>query len=123
MFVRKHSEEVNRLVSLLERSMDMSWAADKMTVRRATRMAIIAAHRFVANTLTWTGDKIQRTQSYLVLRKMGYPHEEAVKVAANSHAAYSALSPELKRKLSPYVFVYSFRVLMPIAVCPQLPNR
>lgn len=116
MFVRKHQKEISRLVSLVERSLGRSLAKEDMTFQRAVRTMITAAHQFVANTLTWTGDKIQRTQSYLILRKMKYPHDEAVKVASQSHVAYSMISHKFKKKMSPIVFVYSFRMLAPLEV-------
>lgn len=120
MFVRKHQKETNRLISLVERSLGTSLAKEDMTFQKAVKTMVTSAHRFVANTLTWTGDKIQRTQSYLILRKMGYPHDEAVKVASKSHVAYSTISHKFKKALSPIVFVYSFRMLAPIEMMKTL---
>lgn len=117
MFIRKHQKETNRLISLTERALGRSLAKEDIdTFRKFARIVVPFAHRFVANTLTWTGDKVQRTQSYLILRKLGYPHEEAVKVASHSHAAYSTISHKFKKVMSPLVFVYSFRILMPIEI-------
>jgi len=120
MFVRKHQAETNRLISLAERTMGVSLDKADMTTKKAIKAMVMAAHRFVANSLTWTGDKIQRTQSYLVLRKMGYPHEEAVEVASKSHVAYSTISHKFKKTMSPIVFVYSFRMLAPVEVAKTL---
>jgi hypothetical protein len=68
--------------------------------------------RALAN-VTWTMDKMQRTFSVLNLQSMGYPFEEAVRVAAEAHGGYSLLSSKFKRAFSKVFFVYSFRVLMP----------
>lgn len=114
-YIRQNSPEISRLTKLLEKTTDMTWKAEDLDIKKM----IMVGHRALAN-LTWTGDKIQRTHSYLNLRKMGYPHDEAVKVAANSHGAYSALSEKYKKTLSPITFVYSFRVLMPIEIAKIL---
>ena len=114
-YIRQNSPEINRLTKLLEKTTDMTWKAEDLDLKKM----IMVGHRALAN-LTWLGDKVQRTHSYKILIKMGYPHEEAVKVAANSHGAYSALSEKFKKTLSPILFVYSFRILMPIEIAKIL---
>jgi len=114
-YIRQNSPEVFRLTKLLEKTTDMTWKAEDLDLKKM----IMVGHKALAN-LTWLGDKVQRTHSYLILRQMGYPHDEAVKVAANSHGAYSALSEKFKKTLSPITFVYSFRVLMPIEIAKIL---
>jgi len=124
-YIRQNSPEISRLTKLFEKATDpatgKSWSAllDLKFEDIDIKKMIMTGHRALANT-TWTGDKIVRTQSYLVLRNMGYPHDEAVRVAANSHGAYSALSEKYKKALSPITFVYSFRVLMPIEIAKIL---
>lgn len=110
-YVRQNTKEISRLTKLLEKTTDMTWKAKDLDLKKM----IMVGHRALANA-TWTGDKIQRTQSYLILREMGYPHEEAVKVASHSHGAYSVLSEKYKKLMSPITFVYSFRLLMPIEI-------
>lgn len=84
-----------------------------MTAGEVVKNIIMAAHRAVGRA-TWAGDKIQRTQSYLILRKMGYSKDEAVKVASAGHGGYSLLSEKYKKFWSKKLFVYSFRFLMPV---------
>jgi len=79
----------------------------------------VVAHRAVGR-YTWLGDKVQRTQSYLILRRMGYPHDDAVKVASQGHGGYSLLSHKYKGFMSKLLFVYSFRWLMPIELYKTL---
>ena len=112
-FINQHAAEVDKLTKMLEKTFDTRWLDPDMTVGRLVRNVIMAAHRAVAR-LTWSGDKIQRTQSYLILRKMGYPHDEAVKVASKSHGGYSLISEKLKKAASTKLFVYTFRIMMPI---------
>lgn len=114
-YIRQHSPEISRLTKLLEKTTDMTWKAEDLDLKKM----IMVGHRALAN-LTWTGDKVQRTHSYLILRKMGYPHDEAVKVASHSHGAYSVLSERYKKFMSPITFVYSFRLLMPIEIAKIL---
>lgn len=114
-YIRQNSPEISRLTKLLEKTTDMTWKAEDLDLKKM----IMVGHRALAN-LTWTGDRVQRTHSYLVLRKMGYPHEEAVKVASHSHGAYSILSERYKKFMSPITFVYSFRLLMPIEIAKIL---
>lgn len=112
-FINQHAAEVDKLTKMLEKTFDTRWLDPDMTVGQLVRNVIMAAHRAVAR-LTWSGDKIQRTQSYLILRKMGYPHDEAVKVASKSHGGYSLISEKLKKAASTKLFVYTFRIMMPI---------
>jgi len=114
-YIRQNSPEVNRLTKLLEKTTDMTWRVEDLDLKKM----IMVGHRALAN-LTWTGDKVQRTHSYLILTKMGYPHDEAVKIAAHSHGAYSVLSEKYKKFMSPLTFVYSFRLLMPIEIAKIL---
>jgi len=112
-FINQHAAEVDKLTKMLEKTFDTRWLDPDMTLGRLVRNVIMAAHRAVGR-LTWTGDKIQRTQSYLILRKMGYPHDEAVKVASKSHGGYSLISEKLKEAATKKLFVYTFRIMMPI---------
>lgn len=112
-FINQHAAEVDKLTKILEKTFDTRWLDPDMTVGQLVRNVIMAAHRAVAR-LTWSGDKIQRTQSYLILRKMGYPHDEAVRVASKSHGGYSLISEKLKAAASKKLFVYTFRIMMPI---------
>jgi hypothetical protein len=114
-YIRQNAKEVGRLTKLLEKTTEMTWKADDLDIKKM----IMVGHRALAHA-TWLGDKIQRTQSYLVLSEMGYPHKEAVKVASQSHGAYSLLSEKYKKFMSPIAFVYSFRVLMPIEIAKIL---
>jgi hypothetical protein len=114
-YIRQNSPEISRLTKLLEKTTDMTWKAEDLDLKKM----IMVGHRALAN-LTWTGDRVQRTHSYLILRKMGYPHDEAVKVASHSHGAYSVLSERYKKFMSPITFVYSFRLLMPIEIAKIL---
>lgn len=112
-FINQHSAEIDKVTKLLEKTFDTRWLDPDTTLGDMIKKIVIAAHRGMAQ-VTWAGDKIQRTQSYLILRKMGYPHDEAVKVASSSHGGYSLLSEKYKKFWSKKLFVYSFRVLMPI---------
>ena len=112
-FINQHSAEIDGAIKALEKITDTRWFDPDMTVVKMARNIITAAHRGMAQ-ITWTGDKMQRTQSYLILTKMGYSHEEAVKVAANSHGGYSLLSEKYKEFMTKKTFVYSFRFLMPV---------
>lgn len=112
-FIHQHSAEIDTVTKQLEKITDTKWLDPDMTVGKLVKNILMAGHRAIAR-FTWTGDKIQRTQSYLILRKFGYSHEEAVKVAASSHGGYSLLSEKYKAKASKIFFVYSFRFLMPI---------
>lgn len=111
-FIHQHSAEIDKLTKIIEKTTDTSWIDPDMTAGKVVRNIIMAAHRAVAK-VTWSGDKIQRTQSYLILRNMGYTHDEAVKVASASHGGYSLLSEKYKKYWSKKLFVYSFRLLMP----------
>lgn len=99
----------NKAIIALEKATGTSWATQDVDIRKA----LMIFYQGIARA-TWTGDKIQRTQSYLMLRRMGYPHDEAVKVASKGHGAYSLLGKKYKEFWSPILFVYSFRVLMPM---------
>ncbi len=99
----------DKAIIALEKVTGTSWATQDVDIRKA----LMIFYQSIARA-TWTGDKIQRTQSYLMCRRMGYPHDEAVKVASNAHGAYSILSKKYKETLSPILFVYSFRILMPM---------
>lgn len=112
LFIRQNSKEINKALKMLEKTTDMSWAPEDMDLGKLSKNMLMAGHRAIAQ-VTWTGDKIQRTQSYLILKDMGYSHDEAIKVASQSHGAYSMLSEKYKKRLSPILFVYSFRFLMP----------
>lgn len=112
LFIRQNSKEINKALKVLEKTTDMSWAPEDMDLGKLSKNMLMAGHRAIAQ-VTWAGDKIQRTQSYLILRDMGYSHDEAIKVASQSHGAYSMLSEKYKKRMSPIFFVYSFRFLMP----------
>lgn len=107
----KNTKAWQKAIKHFETLTGTSWAKEDVTIRKA----LTVFYQGIARA-TWTGDKVQRTQSYLILRKMGYGHDEAVKVASRSHGAYSLLSEKYKRTLSPFLFVYSFRVLMPMEI-------
>jgi hypothetical protein len=112
-FINQHSAEIDKAIKVLEKTFDTRWLDPDMTLSKMAGKIAMAAHRGMAQ-VTWAGDKIQRTQSYLTLINMGYTHEEAVKVAANSHGAYSLLSENYKKFMTKKTFVYSFRFLMPL---------
>jgi hypothetical protein len=112
-FINQHSAELDRVTKALEKITDTRWLDPDMTLGKMIRNIAMAAHRGMGQ-LTWAGDRMQRTQSYLILRKMGYPHDEAVKVAASSHGGYSLLSESYKKFMTKKTFVYSFRFLMPL---------
>lgn len=101
----------HKAIKYFESLTNTSWAKEDVTIRKALTVFYQAIAR-----ATWTGDKVQRTQSYLVLRRMGYGHDEAVKVASRSHGAYSLLSEKYKKFWSNKLFVYSFRLLMPAEI-------
>lgn len=107
--VRRTTKEIPGLMKKLERITGMSWAKGDINPQDL----LMAPYRVLANA-TWTGDKIQRTQSVYILENMGYGTKEAVKVASRGHGAYSDLSLKFKKTMSPIVFVHSFRVLMPM---------
>jgi len=111
LMMRKTSEEIPNYVKLLERLTNTSWAKSDIDIKNT----LMVAYQAMAKA-TWFGDKVQRTQSYLTLKNLGYPHDEAVKVASRSHGAYSILSEKYKKTLSPILFVYSFRLLMPMEI-------
>jgi hypothetical protein len=105
------SKDTPKWKRMLEKMTSQSWDMDKIDFKKI----FMFAHNTMGQ-LTWEGDKIQRTASYLNLRKMGYPHDEAVGVAAQSHGAYSLLSSRYKKLMSKIFFVYSFRFLMPVEI-------
>jgi hypothetical protein len=111
-FINQHSAELDRVTKILEKATDTRWFDPDMTLGKMVRNIAMAAHRGMAQ-VTWAGDKIERLQSVLILQKMGYSFEEAVKIAANSHGGYSLLSDSYKKFMTKKTFVYSFRFLMP----------
>lgn len=115
VYVRKHTEDISRLQKLLEATTGQSWDPKDLDLVKL----ITASHTAVGNA-TWFGDKVQRLQSYKVLRRMGYGHDDAVRIAGHSHGAYSLLSQKFKKAMSPLFFVYSFRLLMPMRIAQIL---
>jgi hypothetical protein len=118
-FINQHSAEIDKVTKALEKTFDTRWLDPDTTLGDMVKKIAVAAHRGIAQ-VTWTGDKIQRTQSYLILRKMGTPHDEAVKVASSGHGGYSLLSEKYKAKASKVFFVYSFRFLMPLEMAKTI---
>lgn len=113
MWLNRHDPDIDRAIRYAETVTDTAWLDPNKSKKRFMRDMFMSVHRAVAR-ITWLGDKIQRTQSYLINRKMGLSHIDAVKLAARSHGAYSELSRKYKDFMSKYFFVYSFRLLMPI---------
>ena len=107
--VRKMSKDVPKTIARVERVLGHTLTKEEFSARNLLMVGTDAIAQ-----ATWLGDRIQRTQSYYILRRMGYSEKEAVRVASQSHGGYSVLSPRYKKALQPFVFVYSFRVLMPI---------
>ena len=104
---RRFLSNVPAVVKKLEKITGETW--DKVTVLKLLQAPI----RAIAN-ITWLGDRICRTQGYLILRRMKYPHKEAMKVARKAYGDYSVLSKKYKDAASLIFFVYSFRLLLPI---------
>jgi hypothetical protein len=113
MWLNQHNPDIDRAVKYAEAITDTAWLDPNKTKKRFMRDMFMVAHRAIGR-LTWMGDKVQRTQSYFVNRQMGLSHDDAVKLAAESHGAYSELSKKYKDWASKYFFVYSFRLLMPV---------
>jgi hypothetical protein len=113
LWMNRHDPDIDRAIKYAEKITDTAFINTDISKRRFIRNIFMSAHRAIGR-LTWTGDKVQRTQSYLVNRQMGYGHDDAIKLASRSHGAYSELSKKYKDFMSKYFFVYSFRWLMPI---------
>jgi DnaJ-domain-containing protein 1 len=111
-WITQHSKEVDKFVKALEKVTDTSWTDPNRSGRQVLTDILLSSTRAIGK-ITWLGDKVQRTQSYLVLRNMGFSHDEAVQRAAQGHGGYSTLSKKYKEWASKYFFVYSFRLLMP----------
>lgn len=115
MMIRQTDKDIPNWVGKLEKITNMSWKKGDIRAKDL----LMSPYRTLAN-VTWTGDKILRTQSTLILEQMGYSRAEAVKVASRGHGAYSELSLPFKKTMSLIVFVHSFRVLMPIEMAKIL---
>lgn len=113
MWINQHNPDIDRAIRYAEKITDTNFINADISKKRFIRNMFMSVHRAIGR-LTWTGDKVQRTQSYLINRKMGYSHDDAIKLASQSHGAYSELSKKYKDFMSKYFFVYSFRLLMPI---------
>jgi len=109
MFARRISADVPGLINKIESITGTSWAKSDIDAMDI----LLAPIRAIANA-AWHGDKIIRTTSVLDLEKMGYPRDEAVRIAAHGHGGYSLLSPRYKKIMGYLAFVHSFRVLMPV---------
>ena len=109
MMVDKTSLDVNILKNLWQSATGETWTAKDLF---NARKMLMAGYRAIGNT-TWTMDKIQRTQGYLVLRKLGLEHNEAVDTAAQGFGGYSLTSSKYKNQMSKVFFVHTFRFLMP----------
>jgi len=89
------------------------WAEDKNKAKSLLD-AMMMLYRSIG-TVTWTGDNIQRTLSYLIARDQN-PDLSAQQLAdyvANAHGAYGKMSQKYRELMSRIFFVHTFRVLMP----------
>jgi len=118
-WVNQHDPDIDRAIRYAEKITDTAFINSDISKKQFIRGVFMSAHRAIGK-ITWMGDKVQRTQSYLINRKLGYNHDDAVKLAAQSHGAYSELSKKYKEFMSKYFFVYSFRLLMPIEMAKVL---
>jgi len=109
MAIRKTQADIPNWEKKLESITNMTWEKEEVNPLDV----LMSPYRAMANA-TWLGDKIIRTSSVYALEDMGYPIEEAVRIASRGHGAYSELSLPFKRAMSPIVFVHSFRILMPM---------
>ena len=107
--VRATTKEIRDVYKIIER-----FTGVPLTKANASKYAtfIPAAYRLIHQT-TWTGDRIIRTNTALTFEAMGFSREEAVKLAADAHSAYSKLSPRYRKDAGLVAYVQSFRVLMP----------
>jgi hypothetical protein len=113
MWINQHDADIDKALKFFEKQTDTLWLRDDITLGQVSRDLLMMTHRAMGR-YTWLGDKVQRTQSYLINRELGLSHKEAVRIAALGHGGYSTLSKKYKDFMSKFVFVYSFRWLMPM---------
>jgi len=109
MMVRRITTEIPDWVKKLEKITNMSWAKGDISA-----LDILMAPIRTLSNITWFGDKILRTASVYAMEADGTPRDEAIQASAKGHAAYSEIAQKFKKDVGFFLFVYSFRVLMPM---------
>ena len=120
LMIRNTSKEVPAFTKKIESLATQTWAggmeknaSNSEKVREITNKSVLAANMVISN-FTWVGDKIQRAASFHIAKEMGMSDKEAAIVVSRAHGAYSEISLKAKKTLSPILFVYSFRFLLPV---------